>query len=87
MSSIKEIVIILISACIYGLTWAAIYLFLSALHGMQVMFNNEFIFFTARLLNIEIKTNISAFLFSFIDGALFGTITAILLIRISKTFS
>jgi len=87
MSRIQEIAIIIISASIYGLTWGAIYLFFSALHGMQEMFNNEFIFFTASVLNIELKTKIISFLFAFTDGALLGIIVALVFIRISRTFS
>lgn len=87
MSRIKEIAIILISAGIYGLTWGAIYLFFSTLHGMDEMLNNEFVFFTASIFDIEMNTKITAFLFSFIDGALFGIIAAILLIKVSRTLS
>lgn len=87
MSIIKKIIIILVSALIYGFAWGLIYLFFSTLHGMVKMFNSEFIFFIATIFNVEIKTKFTSFLFAFTDGTLLGIIVAMIFIRISRTFS
>jgi len=86
ISRTKKKIIILLSACIFGLFWGVVYLFFADLHEMAQMFNNTFIFFTASILDLKIKTKIAGFLFAFIDGFLFGLLFGVVLIRIIRNY-
>ncbi|GBD91027.1 hypothetical protein BMS3Abin04_01751 [bacterium BMS3Abin04] len=86
ISQNKKEIIILLSACVFGLLWGAIYLFFADLHEMTQMFNNTFIFFTAYILDLKVKTKTMGFLFSFIDGFLFGLLFGAVLIRIIRNY-
>lgn len=73
-----------LSTLIYGIAWAAVYLIFAALHGMDKMFNDDFVFLIAKLFNISLKNIEKGVLFSFLDGALFGLLVGYLLLRIYK---
>ncbi len=69
---------------LYGIAWGIIYLFLAAFHQMTAMFNNNFIFFIARIFNAQLDTVFSGFIFAFLDGLLFGLIPGTIFLIISK---
>lgn len=73
-----------VSTLIYGIAWAAVYLFFAALHGMDKMFNDDFVFVIAKLFNISLKNIEEGFLYAFFDGAFFGLLIGYLLLRIYK---
>lgn len=68
---------------VYGIAWGIIYLFFAAFHQMTVMFNNNFIFFIARIFNAQLDTVFAGFIFAFLDGILFGLIPGTILLIIS----
>ncbi len=72
------------ASIVYGIAWGIIYLLFAAFHQMPVMFNNNFIFFIARIFNAQLDTVFSGFIFAFIDGLLFGLIPGTIFLIISK---
>ena len=69
---------------VYGIAWSFIYILFSAFHGMTRMFNEEFIFLIANLLNVELNSVTSGLIFAFLDGALFGSLFRIMLLIIHR---
>lgn len=82
-----EIFILTGAILIYGFTWAAVYLLLAAMHGMDKMFNDDFVFLIAKVFNISLTNIEKGFLFSFFDGAFLGLILGLLLLKIYKRWS
>ena len=79
----KKLILIIVGS-ICGIFWGLIYLFLSALHGMTQMFNNEFVFVFASIFKVEVVSKSSGVFFSLIDGIVFGLLVGMILIKISK---
>ena len=83
---VKNIFLFILPICIliYGISWAMVYLTFSAFHGMNKMFNDDFVFLIASVFNIKISTITAGFTFAFFDGALFGLIVGTLIILVLK---
>ena len=83
---VKNIYFFILPICIliYGISWAMVYLTFSAFHGMNKMFNDDFVFLIASVFNIKISTITAGFTFAFFDGALFGLIVGTLIILVLK---
>ena len=83
---VKNIYFFILPICIliYGISWAMVYLTFSAFHGMNKMFNDDFVFLIASEFNIKISTITAGFTFAFFDGALFGLIVGTLIILVLK---
>lgn len=62
----------LIICLLTAIVWSSIYFLQFLLHGMDNMFNNDFIFFFARIFSFDISTVYEGIAFSFIDGTLIG---------------
>jgi hypothetical protein len=62
----------LIASLLTAISWSSIYFLLFLMHGMDNMFNDDFIFFFAKIFGFDISTVYKGIAFSFIDGALIG---------------
>lgn len=69
-----------------GIAWAAIYLIFAALHGMDKMFNDDFVFLIANVFSVSLKNIEKGLLFAFFDGATFGLLIGLLILKIYKKF-
>ena len=74
--------VMLISAGVFGILWAATYLILGQMHQMWPMFNGEFPFLTARVFASQsARLPVAAAAIStFVDGALVGLVGSWLLL-------
>lgn len=84
MFSKTHLLILSVSTIIYGLAWAAVYLVLVALHSMDKMFNDDFVFLIAKIFNISLNNIEKGILFAFFDGAFFGLLVGYILLRIYR---
>ncbi len=70
-----------------GSVWGFIYLLFSRLHSMDKMFNKEFIFVVPKIIGVQVLTSTMGFVFSFLDGAIFGVIFTIIIFTIKRFVS
>ncbi|HAB54023.1 MAG: hypothetical protein A2315_07285 [Ignavibacteria bacterium RIFOXYB2_FULL_35_12] len=80
----NHFLILLTTTLVYGIVWALVFLFFSSFHGMTKMFNEDFIFFIARIFNTKLSTVTTGFTFAFFDGALIGFLLGSIFMRIYK---
>lgn len=76
--------IVVATTIIYGIIWGLIYLIFAAFHGMPEMFNDEFSWILARLLNVQLNSIWEGFLFAILEGSLLGLFFGFLLLKIYR---